>query len=60
MLGKVTVCSDRSDHYAVIPVQNMDIGIPQQDLTLIFDRFYGVNNDRSCSTGGSGLGLAIA
>lgn len=58
MLGKVTVCSDRSHHYAVIPVQNMDIGIPQQDLTRIFDRFYGVNSDRSCSTGGSELGLA--
>jgi two-component system OmpR family sensor kinase len=57
--GKITVCLDRSDHYAVIQVQDTGIGIPQHDLTRIFDRFYRVNSDRSRSTGGSGLGLAI-
>ena len=58
--GKVTVYLDRSDHYAIIQVQDTGIGIPQQNLTQIFDRFYRVNSDRSRSTGGSGLGLAIA
>ncbi|MBW4561520.1 MAG: two-component sensor histidine kinase [Mojavia pulchra JT2-VF2] len=58
--GKVTVCLDRNDHYAVIQVQDTGIGIPQPELTRIFDRFYRVNSDRSRSTGGSGLGLAIA
>ncbi len=57
---KVTVCLGRSDHYAVIQVQDTGIGIPQPELTQIFDRFYRVNSDRSRSTGGSGLGLAIA
>ncbi|MDZ7960455.1 MAG: two-component system sensor histidine kinase RppB [Aulosira sp. DedQUE10] len=58
--GKVTVCVERSDNYAVIQVQDTGIGIPQPELTQIFDRFYRVNSDRSRSTGGSGLGLAIA
>lgn len=58
--GKVTVCLDRNEYYAVIQVQDTGIGIPQPELTRIFDRFYRVNSDRSRSTGGSGLGLAIA
>ncbi len=58
--GKITVVLDRSDHYAVIQVQDTGIGIPQTELGRIFDRFYRVNSDRSRSTGGSGLGLAIA
>ncbi|MBD6614836.1 two-component sensor histidine kinase [Komarekiella sp. 'clone 1'] len=58
--GKVTVCLDRCNHYAVIQIQDTGIGIPQQEITRIFDRFYRVNSHRSRSTGGSGLGLAIA
>jgi len=58
--GKVTVVLDRSDNYAVIKVQDTGIGIPQQEIARIFDRFYRVNSDRSRSSGGSGLGLAIA
>ncbi|RUT01579.1 two-component sensor histidine kinase [Dulcicalothrix desertica PCC 7102] len=57
--GEVTVFLNRSDHYAVIKVQDTGIGIPQKELTHIFDRFYRVSSDRSRSTGGSGLGLAI-
>ncbi|KAB8331373.1 two-component sensor histidine kinase [Scytonema tolypothrichoides VB-61278] len=58
--GKITVVLDRSDYYAVIQVEDTGIGIPQNELTRIFDRFYRVSSDRSRSTGGSGLGLAIA
>lgn len=58
--GKVTVYLDHSDHYAVIQIEDTGIGIPQQELSRIFDRFYRVNSDRSRSTGGSGLGLAIS
>lgn len=59
-LGKVTVFLDRSEHHAVVQVEDTGIGIPQMELSQIFERFYRVNSDRSRSTGGSGLGLAIA
>ncbi|MHC5763337.1 two-component system sensor histidine kinase RppB, partial [Nostoc sp.] len=58
--GEVTVCLGCSDHHAVIRVHDTGIGIPEKELTRIYDRFYRVNSDRSRSTGGSGLGLAIA
>ena len=58
--GLVTVVLNPNDHHVLITIQDTRIGIAAEEQTMIFDRFYRVNSDRSRNTGSSGLGLAIA
>jgi signal transduction histidine kinase len=58
--GAVTLSVERQNGAAVVQVADTGIGIPQGEITKVFDRFYRVDKARSREIGGTGLGLSIA
>ena len=57
--GTLTVQVERREDNVNIQITDTGVGIPEESLTHIFERFYRVDKARSRSTGGSGLGLSI-
>ena len=57
---RVLVQIRAEEEFVTVSVTNYGYVIPAEELPLIFNKFYRVEQSRSSSTGGTGLGLAIA
>lgn len=56
----IDVNTRKQDDYFDISITDHGIGIPENEIEAIFDRFYRVDKSRSRELGGNGLGLSIA
>jgi len=57
--GSVDITAFDVDNELTVQIRDTGEGIPSDELTKIFDRFYRVEKSRTRNRGGAGLGLAI-
>lgn len=58
--GKIYIKTYNDNEYTNISIKDNGIGIPIEDVSYIFERFYRVDKSRNKETGGIGVGLSIA
>ncbi|MFW6161981.1 MAG: sensor histidine kinase, partial [Planctomycetota bacterium] len=58
--GRIAIACDLTEREVHVHVSDTGVGVPEDEVDRIFDRFYRVDRSRSRHTGGSGLGLSIA
>ncbi|MDF3130484.1 HAMP domain-containing sensor histidine kinase [Kiritimatiellaeota bacterium B1221] len=57
--GAITIKAQEEGERVLLSVSDCGPGVPEEDLTQIFDPFYRLDASRNEDTGGTGLGLTI-
>ena len=58
--GRITLELDQNESSAVIKIYDNGPGVPEEEIPMIFERFWRGEKSRARVTGGAGLGLAIS